>query len=708
MLAYEVHRKLHRERDGRLASRNDLLFSSYDPKEDPSTTLPVGASTPEKTPKAVLAKPQINGSQGEWTGEDDLAAPTGKLFIHKPKALKASNVMCVVEHYSDADFESLVQSFQGGTKYQVTEPLEGTYVITDSAGQAARCVCVAENIYSALCIGLDEMGGDQFILQYWCDAPGVFGFMLTPNAASELNGPNGEVTGLDDMTGRLSSGFAGCLSLNGVCGEATNEDDRHRGRGHGKQERKKLAKAMSIGGSGVYTGGKVMGHGAYSLKSAASKANKVAEKASRTINSTLKVLNKVQGAVQRGQAMANQVGAFAGSGSYASMAPAHANELFVNSEHKPMKSHTLGGEQSGIEISHREFVCDAFGPNNSAFVAQKFPMNAGLMSTFAFLSQIACNFEEYEFVTLVWEWIPVITEYVSSGQVGSIVMVSNPNAGAPDFADKLSASQFRGAVTFRPTERGLHGVECDTSQGAKGFLFSRTIAVPRNQDVKTFDMGNFYLCFCNIPNTLNGQTLGELWVTYRVRLRTPKLCVYRGLSIQGDMFYAANNTGATLSASNPWGVANSVYGYGLTNNFGSQITLGGSTLTVYLPSDASGAIRCTMIITGSSYVSGSYGVASVVASGNVIALTGRIVTQTVLNAAYSSNNSVVHIGEWTLSAAPSGTNNTITYTFLSGANMWVQKSQLMIEQINNLGLSGNTVPTVVNSSSGQYYTPSTI
>lgn len=89
---------------------------------------------------------------------------------------------------------------------------------------------------------------------------------------------------------------------------------------------------------------------------------------------------------------------YSGRGSYA------RNEVMV------------GGDETGsICISNREYVGDIFAPSASGtFSVTPFPLNPGLEQSFPWLSQLAANYEEYEFIQLVFEFKSVFPNTAST------------------------------------------------------------------------------------------------------------------------------------------------------------------------------------------------------------------------------------------------------------------------------------------------------
>jgi len=193
----------------------------------------------------------------------------------------------------------------------------------------------------------------------------------------------------------------------------------------------------------------------------------------------------------------------------------------------------------GVTISHREYITDIFGPEATGiFQNQTFGLNPALVQTFPWLSQVAANYEEYEFKQLIFTFNSTVTDFVSnSGQVGTVIMATQYNANDAPFANKQEMMEYDAAVSGKVSGAIMAGVECDPRQnsGSPG-KYTRSGPVAPNEDVKTFDLGTLNVATSNTPQPFNNQALGELWVSYTVELRKPKFFVSRALQNQKDVW----------------------------------------------------------------------------------------------------------------------------------------------------------------------------
>jgi hypothetical protein len=286
---------------------------------------------------------------------------------------------------------------------------------------------------------------------------------------------------------------------------------------------------------------------------------------------------------------------------------------------------SVGDETGAIVISHREYITDIFGPNAGvAFQVLSYPLNPGLQGTFPFLSQLAQNYDEYEFIQMIWEYRSTTTDIGNSttGQCGTVIMATNYNAAAAPFADKGLMMEYAHAQSCKVTEHMVHGVECDPEKNAGSpILYTRNNPVATGEDLKSYDLGNFQIAIANSPAAYANLPIGELWVQYAVKVRKPKLFSSRGLDIDRESYYMSDTLG-TLTTSLWFGALGSVsFLRGQQNNIGCLIEPGvryaysgtttpsqsrttGSGCSILIPSSFNGNLRVTVKINGTGITGG--------------------------------------------------------------------------------------------------------
>ena len=303
----------------------------------------------------------------------------------------------------------------------------------------------------------------------------------------------------------------------------------------------------------------------------------------------------------------------AGRGAYdTSSVVTHGNNLIHGHQGgKPAHFSHSGDETGAVTITHKEYLTDLYGPTvGTAFQVQGISLNPALQSSFPFLSQIAMNYEEYEFIQLIFEYRSTTTDIGSStsGQCGTVIMATNYNSASPLFTDKGSMMEYAHAHSCKSTEHMVHGVECDPKKSASisNVLYTRSNPVVSGQDLKTYDLGLFQVGLANLPSGYANQAIGELWVSYKVLLRKPKLFSSRGLDIDLDAFYNPSVTSAVspVPTSSFWSAQQNnigclfepgiTYDYSGTTNPVQSRSTAALQLSVTFPANAAGNFRITV------------------------------------------------------------------------------------------------------------------
>jgi hypothetical protein len=163
------------------------------------------------------------------------------------------------------------------------------------------------------------------------------------------------------------------------------------------------------------------------------------------------------------------------------------------------------------------------------------------------LSSIADNYQEYKFHGIIFEFRPLITDFVTGGAPGVVVMATNYNADLPVYTTKQIMENSEYAVSVKPTNALIHGVECSPTQTDPSIKYVRNGALATGQDLKNYDWGNFQ--FATQSNPI--QNLGELWVSYCVEFYKPILTSTSGPSATVLSYHNSRTT--TNAGSAPLG-----------------------------------------------------------------------------------------------------------------------------------------------------------
>lgn len=243
------------------------------------------------------------------------------------------------------------------------------------------------------------------------------------------------------------------------------------------------------------------------------------------------------------------------------------NSLIEGSGYPTMQAGSMLDEYNDLVVSHTEYVRDIYAnPAGTTFEVQCLNINPGLEQTFPWLSQIAQNFDEYVMVQCIFTYRSTLTDVISdnNGQVGQVVMVHNTNVNKTPFGQKHLMMGYDGAQSSKTTEHAAHGIECAPDkrpgterlafQGSEG-KFVRTKPLKKGELIN-YDLAKFQLAVAGTPDLLAHQTIGELWVSYTVRLRKPKFYTSLGYGISCDQFLGhgdGTSGGNGVSGSDPFG-----------------------------------------------------------------------------------------------------------------------------------------------------------
>jgi len=254
-----------------------------------------------------------------------------------------------------------------------------------------------------------------------------------------------------------------------------------------------------------------------------------------------------------GGKVAKRISKAIGSGDYTVSEPVAVNTLFSP---KGSKSAKISVSDNETRIVHREYLGDVYNANASnSFANTTYPINPGLVLTFPYLSSIAQNFERYRVNGMVFEYVSTTSPYLAGGAMGTVMMAMEYNAAAPSFTSKPQFENSDFAISGRPDESMMYGVECE--QFANNSYYTRSSA--SQTPVNLTDIGNFQIATLS-PITAN-QVLGELWVSYDVVLEVPRISPARygyahlsGVASIGPLQGILTNSTITLAYGSMTGV----------------------------------------------------------------------------------------------------------------------------------------------------------
>jgi len=213
----------------------------------------------------------------------------------------------------------------------------------------------------------------------------------------------------------------------------------------------------------------------------------------------------------------------------------------------------------GMMFTHREYIGDVYANSaNSSFTVQSYPINPGLQSLFPLASQMAINFEEYELLQLAVTFQSTCSENQTTAGLGTVVIATLYDPNDPDFTSKKTMLGYAGASSVVITNNLVHGIECDDNQNAGDSQKYTRNGPVLNASLKDYDYGKINVAICGTASSIADQTIGELWISYTLILRKPKLYSSLGNTIRRERWIAVpggrtkpinggvDNIGATL------------------------------------------------------------------------------------------------------------------------------------------------------------------
>jgi len=183
----------------------------------------------------------------------------------------------------------------------------------------------------------------------------------------------------------------------------------------------------------------------------------------------------------------------------------------------------FSASDGSIIVRHREFFGDVLG-STGAFqlgigdVGEQtlIPVQPANPVMFPYLSGLSKLFESYDFERLQIDYVP----RCSTATAGFIAMAVDYDAKDAAPSSKTSLMSYHGAVASSPWQSC--SLICDRRDLHKmgRQLYTRLSSTTANTDTKTYDVGNLWLA---VGGQGSAAQVGEVYVTYTVRLSTPQL-----------------------------------------------------------------------------------------------------------------------------------------------------------------------------------------
>jgi hypothetical protein len=255
------------------------------------------------------------------------------------------------------------------------------------------------------------------------------------------------------------------------------------------------------------------------------------------------------------------------------MRPANVGSTVVTINKPPIQRMLANGN---VLVKHKEFISKIAGSVN--FSINTVPINPGLPAQFAWLYNIANNYESYRFRKLDYVFINSKTGTFA----GDVIMGIDYDASDPVPFNESELQSYWGCKTGVLTRPLFYKADMLALNKVPN-KFVRIGDLSANQDIKLYDSGNFFLATTDCVDTSN---IGRLFVEYEVELKTPQT------NGSNQLAGIVNPTGETNAA--PLGTSFTNYGTL------SPVWVSGTTFTVPVP----GQYLLTLVQTGTTITVG--------------------------------------------------------------------------------------------------------
>jgi hypothetical protein len=179
---------------------------------------------------------------------------------------------------------------------------------------------------------------------------------------------------------------------------------------------------------------------------------------------------------------------------------------------------TFVSSGDGMLITHREYVGDISGSQQFQ-TAYNLNLNPADPSTFPWLSKLATNFEQYEFLGLLFEYRPTSGMVGStSPALGSISICTQYDWYEPAFQSKSQMDSYEFSTDVIPCSGAFHPVECAPKQTVSAIKYIANGSM--SGDSRLYQMGYTQVSTAGMQSS---YVCGQLWVTYHVRLLKPRI-----------------------------------------------------------------------------------------------------------------------------------------------------------------------------------------
>jgi len=296
-----------------------------------------------------------------------------------------------------------------------------------------------------------------------------------------------------------------------------------------------------------------------------------------------------------------------------------------------------------IVVRHKEFIGELTG---STTFTNKFslPINPGIATTFPWLSTVAAQYSEYRVRGMVYHYVPTSGMSVASTNpaLGSVMFQTSYRANEAAPVNKVEMMNEYWATEGRPCDEICHPIECDPKENPFNIQYVRTGPLAASDNILMYDLGTTRVC--TTGNTTSNAVLGDLWVTYEIELKKPRVT-----SLDTTLARSLTSSGTA---------ADTIFLFGSTHT--DQTTIPGAVVSngnITFPGTLAGDYLVVVSYTGLTAASGPQltvsGGATLVSPVTTAIGSSSAVLTAVVRFSGATANSSVGVGFATLTGSPS-------------------------------------------------------
>jgi hypothetical protein len=232
----------------------------------------------------------------------------------------------------------------------------------------------------------------------------------------------------------------------------------------------------------------------------------------------------------------------------------HQNSFSRSSEDVPVFEYNGDGS---VIITHKEYVTDIKG--SAAFTSTDMDLVPTNPIPFPWLTIEALGYDQYEFLGLVACYNPLSGDAIAStnNTLGSVTISTEYDVSRMPFASKKEMAEYMFTTSKKPDEFQIHPIECNPKKDIVnarylGSVYRTSAAATGSSSAATGGASNIaenLRSLGRLTIATQGQqavtTIGELWLTYKVKLSKPRIPPN---GFPHGMFHASN-AGTIVSGS---------------------------------------------------------------------------------------------------------------------------------------------------------------